>query len=679
MTRPHSVLLADLIHPNTQLKTFPYAAACVGAYAADRLGSAVAVSVYCTPEDLGAAFAARRPAVLGLTNYVWNCELGYEVVRQAKAAAPDVVVVMGGPNYPAEPDAQAAFFAAYPLIDFYVYKEGEIPFVALLGELERVGFDAAALRAARPPLPGVHYVANGALVAPEPAPRERALDRFPSPYLTGLLDPFFARGDLAPILQTKRGCPFACTFCVEGERYYTKLASVTTARFRAELEYIAAHMRDGGMPVLHIADSNFGMYEHDLEICDAIAAVRARYGWPATIEVSTGKNRKERVLEAVRRTGGAMRFGPALQSTDPHTLATVKRANISEHALIEMASAAADLDQRSYTELILGLPGDTVRSHCASIRAAMDAGLQRIKLYPLVLLPGTEMAGREARRTLGLDTRFRVLPQSHGTYRFVAEPFASAEVVEVVIATASMRFDEYLACKRFGLSVEIFYNDGYLHEIHGLMRALGLSMFAFVERCHARCAEFPPELQRLYAAVEQGVVENLWPTREACLAHHRDPAALARYAAEEHKTSVGTLKALALLDHIEPILAIAGDALRECVRDADPSRRPPPAYVDELLEYSRLRRMRPLDVELEPRERFGFAFDRLSERGFRADPRAFRLAAPRQMRFWHDPAQRRQIRALCQTAPTPAVRARSFIYPPSDPAVNPYLRRAAFC
>src|SRR5512138_3609854 len=109
----------------------------------------------------------------------------------------------------------------------------------------------------------------------------------------------------------------------------------------------------GGSPRLHIAYSNFGMYSHYLDICDVIAEVRDTYGWPETIEVSTGKNRKERVLEAVKRTNGAMRFGPALQTTDPQTLRNVKRSNISERVLIEMAGAAMELDQRSYTELIL--------------------------------------------------------------------------------------------------------------------------------------------------------------------------------------------------------------------------------------------------------------------------------------------------------------------------------------
>ena len=71
------------------------------------------------------------PALLGFSNYLWNLELSYEVIRQAKAAAPQTIVVMGGPNYPTDADGQRAFLERYPLVDFYVYKEGEAPFLAL--------------------------------------------------------------------------------------------------------------------------------------------------------------------------------------------------------------------------------------------------------------------------------------------------------------------------------------------------------------------------------------------------------------------------------------------------------------------------------------------------------------------------------------------------------------------
>jgi hypothetical protein len=385
------------------------------------------------------------------------------------------------------------------------------------------------------------------------------------------------------------------------------------------------------------------------------------------------------VLEAVKRTGGAMRFGPALQSTDPQTLVNIKRSNISEAILMEMAGAAGELGQRSYTELILNLPGDTPASHLGSIRAAMGAGMQRIKMYPLVLLPGTEMASRAGREEFGLQTRFRVFPYCRGTYRFIGPRFASVEIAELVIATNTMSFTDYLWCKRFELSVEIFYNDIYLEEIHGVMRSLGLPMFDFVERCHAQFDAFPDPLRALYAELEHAVRDNLWESRDACLEHFRDPANLERYVVDEYKNSIGTLKAIALLDHIEPLLVIARTALRHCVAAAGHDSAALADYMDELIEYSRLRRQRILDTHLQPEGTFHFAFDRIMEREFRVDPREFRLRQPRRMRFWHDETQARDIRALCRQLSNPVLRARSFIYPQTDPGVNPYLRRSRFC
>jgi hypothetical protein len=291
-----------------------------------------------------------------------------------------------------------------------------------------------------------------------------------------------------------------------------------------------------------------------------------------------------------------------------------------------------EMDQRSYTELILNLPGDTIATHLGSIRAAMEAGMQRIKMYPLVLLPGTEMANQETRQQFGLQTGFRVLPLCHGTHDFNGTPFPSVEVAELVIATNTMTFEDYLYCKRFELSVEIFYNDIYLEEIHGLMRALGLSMFEFVERCHARFDSFPDALKDLYVALDHGVSDNLWTTRDECLAHYRDPANLERYANEEYKNSLGTLKAIALLDHIEPILQIARAAVGECVAASEGSHPGMDEYLDELVEYGRLRRHRVLDVDLETEGEFRYAFDRILEQGFKVDPAQFRLPSPRTIR-----------------------------------------------
>ena len=42
-----------------------------------------------------------------------------------------------------------------------------------------------------------------------------------------------------PVLTTNRGCPFTCTFCAEGNKYYSKVNKSNLTRVQQELEYIA--------------------------------------------------------------------------------------------------------------------------------------------------------------------------------------------------------------------------------------------------------------------------------------------------------------------------------------------------------------------------------------------------------------------------------------------------------
>ena len=70
-------------------------------------------------------------------------------------------------------------------------------------------------------LPSVHFImADNKPHISTSIERIRDLSEIPSPYLEGKMDEFFD-GKLQPTIQTTRGCPFTCTFCVEGLSYYS--------------------------------------------------------------------------------------------------------------------------------------------------------------------------------------------------------------------------------------------------------------------------------------------------------------------------------------------------------------------------------------------------------------------------------------------------------------------------
>ena len=94
-----------------------------------------------------------------------------------------------------------------------------------------------------------------------PSMRTAELDNIPSPYLTGILDKFFD-GKLSPMIQTNRGCPFSCSFCVDGSPEVMKVNNFSIERVNSEINYIATHVPEETRSMF-IIDLNFGMIPRD--------------------------------------------------------------------------------------------------------------------------------------------------------------------------------------------------------------------------------------------------------------------------------------------------------------------------------------------------------------------------------------------------------------------------------
>ena len=403
----------------------------------------MSVEVFKYPSDLADALARTKPAAVCFSNFLWNTRLATTFAERIKETWPDVPVILGGPNYPVDDVDQDAFLDRHPAVDFHVIKEGEAAGADLLSRLLELDFDAEALKATGEEIASVHYRQDGKTVRGGLRGRITDLTETPSPYLTGLLDKFFDNV-LIPTLETNRGCPFGCSFCVEGVRYYNKVRWFQKERVQQELQYIAART---DQPDLLITDSNFGMYKQDLETCEMIADLQKRTGWPRYVQNSSGKNQKERVIEAARILGGAMILTVSIQSADQVVLKHVNRENISLDQIIEVGRAAEALGANSYCEVILGLPGDSREKHFNSVLSMIDADINDVLTYQTMMLPGAEIASHTNRARHGMQTRWRVLPRCFGRYEILGRGVAVAEVEEICVATDTLSFEDYLACR----------------------------------------------------------------------------------------------------------------------------------------------------------------------------------------------------------------------------------------
>ena len=512
------VWLADLTHTGrgTATDTMPIGIGFLAAYLSKSDERPVRLFRY--PEALSAALESGTPALVGFANYTWNGKLSKAYARAVKQANPAAIVVFGGPNLPLSAPEQAAFLADAPYIDLYVEREGEQAFAAVVrafrdGARHREEFVAAA--------PSVLAVTpGGELLRSEPAPRLRELDTIPSPYLTGLLDEFFD-GTLVPTIQTNRGCPFTCSFCLEGERYYSKIASFEAARVQAELEYIAKRIQPvldrGGRNELMITDSNFGMYPQDEQICEVIGSLSETIGWPLRVNVTTGKNKRDRILAAVRKAGGTIQLSGAVQSLDEQVLANIRRTNIKADQLIELATSAAHSATSTYSDVILGLPGDTQAAHEETVLTLIDGGFGRVNTFQFALLPGAEINTPATRSRFGLRTRWRVVPRGFGRYQVLGKDMVAAEVDEVCVASDSMTFEDYLEARLFDLVVFLFHNDGMFLATEAMLKAAGLPVRNWLTAI-AHGTDWPDELAALRDSFLASTRQQLFATEAELLA-----------------------------------------------------------------------------------------------------------------------------------------------------------------
>lgn len=235
--------------------------------------------------------------------------------------------------------------------------------------------------------------------------------------------------------------------------YWAAGGLMTKYRFHS-LEYTKDEITWAGknhIPYLFMADSNFAMHPRDREIAEHTVKTKRDYGSPEKLRVCWGKNTDEKVYQVAGILHQAeLEKGITLarQSNDPTTLKNIRRDNIKLSAYQNLQKRFTDINVPTYTELILGLPGETVESWKSGIDEILtSSGLKaNLFVYLAQVLPNTELWRQDYRRKHGIKTRLVELTEIHGSKR--NEDWIT-EYEELVIATNSMPYRDWRHCCKF--------------------------------------------------------------------------------------------------------------------------------------------------------------------------------------------------------------------------------------
>ena len=377
------------------------------------------------PEKLVARL--EDPVVCAFSTYIWNEQYNLHVAKLIKEKYPECIIEFGGPQATEK-------LTKYDFIDCIIVSEGEEAFLDLLRKV----------------------------ISMEPFERIYRKNRiedmdFQSPYQLGVFRKIVSDNPdvlWSMTVETNRGCPHRCTYCDWGGMTYQKVKHFGLERIEDDINWAARN----NVGFIFNADANFGMFkERDLEIAKLFRSAADR-GKLEAINVQYSKNSTEVIFEIAQILGDISRgVTLSVQSMNEPTLKSIKRKNMSINKISEQIEKSKKYGVKTYTELILGLPEETLDSWKNGFAKILECGQHdSIDVWFCQMFGDTDLNSSLSREVHGIKTI-----KAEDYMSFSKEDHDIKEVIELISETNTMTNDELIEAYLYGWLIIQFHIAGY--------------------------------------------------------------------------------------------------------------------------------------------------------------------------------------------------------------------------
>ena len=484
--------------------SIPLSVGLIGSYLKNQLPE-LKITILKTSNDIISFIDKEKPDILGICNYLWNTNLSVRLSHYAREVNPKVFIVFGGPEINKNPVDRKVFLKKYAHADMLIEHEGEIAFAKLVKSYIEEEGDTKKIRSKINELGNCFYISEDKQIVAGPRIlRINNLNDVPSPYLTGLMDHFLKEGNYQPLIQTNRGCPYACTFCQEGSKYYNKINYHSLDYVKEELDYIAERVNP--KVGLFIVDSNWGMYKQDVEIAYHLKKLKEKYNWPMYINSSTGKSQLARIKHVAKILDGSLRISNAVQSMNNDVLDAIKRKNAST-----LKEFLKGLKMVSVPDIILPLPKETRKTFIDGLNLLLNTKAPiRFTVFHALLLSNTEMNDKEIVEKNSLKVRYR---QHQNLTGWVAGKLV-CETERNIFETATMNSEDVFQCRMYAVIMDALIREEPLSEIFYYLDIKNIKRSVLPMAMYDNLDKAPIEIQKCMKKYVDLITSETFSTEE---------------------------------------------------------------------------------------------------------------------------------------------------------------------
>jgi len=367
-----------------------------------------------TIDEIAGQVIAYNPDVVGISTYIWNADKLPALIKHLKEQLPNAIFILGGPEASHNQDYWLANGA-----DYVVKGEGERKLPVLLDELAK-----GLLELTKPPKGKLNpcrdannkpatisaNATNNESLAPHTnapinvslAPHANASHN--EAYINSL------KGKLA-YLQTSKGCPNTCAFCLSGDE---KLSFLPIEAAKAQLYQLSKSQAK----TIKLVDRTFNCNPtRAYELFEYVIGLETNHCFHFEIAADL---LNQQSLDLLRTAPpGRIQFEAGIQSYHEPTLAAISRKANQSKVDENLKSLLKAGNIHIHIDLIAGLPHETLEIFKDSFDRAYKLGAHNLQLGFLKLLHGSALRNQAA----NLGIQYNQAPP----YEIIQSPWLSPD------------------------------------------------------------------------------------------------------------------------------------------------------------------------------------------------------------------------------------------------------------